>query len=335
MGPRAGFLDDLAPYDRGGLRGRRSDRQRETSESLARRTRRPALPGRLPGAHRGGAGCLRLRRRGRGDLVEARASPSACLRKRRHTGLDRGPDRQLGGDQGGGTCSGGQGQRRIARSLRRNSAAASRPRSVRQGCRSNRTPGRDRARKPDRKRARCPCQRNRRFPADPRRSRAGARRGGGAARFRGRGADAPSTGDTGRAGDSDHARRVADGCTRGCGWLVCSASIPSRRCVAATTRRWRPRAAMCIKPASRSTDRSGHTAADPTPLGSRGGDGHEFRSRELGRSDASGWRAGSRTTCARSCRSRRSRSASCSRLRRSWPPSGSFRSSTRMRASWP
>ena len=76
VGPRADLGHDRAAHARGGLRTRRRHRARRSGAG-ARRTRRPAVPGRVPVAHRRGAGAVRLRR---GRRLRSATSSSAATR---------------------------------------------------------------------------------------------------------------------------------------------------------------------------------------------------------------------------------------------------------------
>ena len=81
VGHRAGLREHRSFHDRGGLRGRGRHRARRLV-GPARRTGRPAPPGRLPRPNGAGARPVRVPRRRRGHLRQAGAPAPACLRRR-------------------------------------------------------------------------------------------------------------------------------------------------------------------------------------------------------------------------------------------------------------
>jgi hypothetical protein len=80
LGRGADLRHHRALHHRGSLRGRRRHRA-QRHERSARRTGRPAVPGRLPLAHGRGTGPVRLRRRRRRHRRQAGAPSPACLRR--------------------------------------------------------------------------------------------------------------------------------------------------------------------------------------------------------------------------------------------------------------
>ena len=70
--------------------------ERKDYAGVARRARRPVVPGRVPCADGARAGRVRLRRRGRRDLRQDGAAPSACVRRRARSTDARGADRRVG-----------------------------------------------------------------------------------------------------------------------------------------------------------------------------------------------------------------------------------------------